>query len=83
MKLAEARDLLAGVVDSGAVTDASIGNLDKAAKALRRTHGGRTIEGSWPSSRPASIVCTDVARALAAGGWSVSALRACRHGDVS
>ena len=78
MTKTEADRRAAALDAAGVVRDAHTGTLDKAARALRRSHGGRTIEGAGPSGRHAVSACVDVADALT-GGWSVEALRACGH----
>ena len=79
MKPALARRLAVELDAAGIVISAVAGKHE--AKGLRAMHGTASVEGWWQhSDHHAVIVCDDVALALlAAGRWTVEAIRACEH----
>ena len=79
MKPAQARTLAADLEAAGIVHSANAGTHE--AKGLRELHGTQAVQGRWAhSDHHAVLVCDDVAGALlAAGTWTVEAIRACRH----
>ncbi len=84
MTRAQAKKLGAALAMAGVIEQAGAGG--KLAPGTRSVHGASSITGHWAETaqrrapaRVAVIVCVDVAKAMIAGGWSITALDACTH----
>jgi hypothetical protein len=81
---AQAKKLGAKLAQAGVIEQAGAGG--KLAPGTRSVHGPSSITGHWAETpqrrapqRVATIVCIDVAEAMIADGWSITALGACTH----
>lgn len=90
MKLAEAQEHASRLAGAGVMLDAQPMTTIRAgtmeSEFEHDAHRGFVVGGDWAETvqRPALprrgiVSCPDVAEALAEGGWSVLALRACSH----
>jgi len=84
VKRTQAKKLGIKLAQAGVIEQPGVGG--KLGKGTRSVHGAAAITGQWTETpqrrarqRVATIVCVDVAEAMIAGGWSITALGACSH----